>query len=55
MTIWNIFQPFGLAYGHLESFVVIWYIFSRFGMFGKKKNLATLCCSASLEVNPTLF
>jgi hypothetical protein len=32
MAIWNILQPFGISYGHLVHFVVIWYIFSRFGM-----------------------
>jgi hypothetical protein len=27
MTIWNILRPFGIIYGHLVLFVVIWYIF----------------------------
>jgi hypothetical protein len=27
-----IIRPNGMLYGHLEHFVVIWYIFSRFGM-----------------------
>jgi hypothetical protein len=36
-----ILSPFGLFYGHfygrLVYFVVIWYIFSRIGMFGPRK------------------
>jgi hypothetical protein len=27
MTIWNILEPFGITYGSLVQFVVIWYIF----------------------------
>jgi hypothetical protein len=42
MTIWNIKQPFGIIYGRLVKYVVIWYIFPQFGMFGARKNLATL-------------
>jgi hypothetical protein len=36
MTIWNILLPFGIIYGRLVKFVVIWYIFPRFGMFGQR-------------------
>jgi hypothetical protein len=43
MTIWNIVRPFGIIYGLLVQFVVIWH-FLQFGMFGPKKNLATLNC-----------
>jgi hypothetical protein len=28
MTIWNILWPFGIIYGRLVSFVVIWHILS---------------------------
>jgi hypothetical protein len=45
MTIWNILLPFGIMYGHLVQFVVIWYIFPQFSMFGPRKNLATLSSS----------
>jgi hypothetical protein len=41
MTIWNIL-PIGKFYGRLVEFVVIWYIFSRFGMYRPSKILATL-------------
>jgi hypothetical protein len=37
MTIWNILRPFGTFYGNLVQFVLIWYIFFRFGMFGPRK------------------
>jgi hypothetical protein len=43
MAIWNILQTFGIFYNHLAHFVLIWYIFFRFGYHeGTKKNLATL-------------
>jgi hypothetical protein len=35
MTIWNILRPFGIIYGLLVQFVVIWYVWTE-------KNLATL-------------
>jgi hypothetical protein len=38
MCIWSILRPLEIFYGHLVYFVVIWYIFPRFG----NKNLATL-------------
>jgi hypothetical protein len=38
---WSILQPFGIFYGHLVYFVVIWYIFTVLGCC-TKKNLATL-------------
>jgi hypothetical protein len=34
---WYILWPFGIFYGQLVSFGVIWYIFSRFGMFEPRK------------------
>jgi hypothetical protein len=37
MTIWNILWPLGTIYGSLLSFLVIWYNFSHFGMFGPRK------------------
>jgi hypothetical protein len=38
MTILNILWPFGIIYGRLEHFVVIWYIFSRFGKLNWDKS-----------------
>jgi hypothetical protein len=32
MTIWSILLQLEIFYGHLVYFVVIWYIFSRFGI-----------------------
>jgi hypothetical protein len=29
--------PFGIMYVSLVKFVIIWYIFSHFGMFGPRK------------------
>jgi hypothetical protein len=40
MTIWSIFQPLEIFYGHLVYFLVIWYIFPVL-VFRTKKNLAT--------------
>jgi hypothetical protein len=37
MAIWNIFANWYI-YGHLVKLVVIWYIFSRFGMFYQEKS-----------------
>jgi hypothetical protein len=41
MPIWNIFWPFGIIYGPLVLFVVIWNICPNFECL-TKKNLATL-------------
>jgi hypothetical protein len=41
MAIWCILLPFGIFCGHLEYYIVVWYIFPRFGML-HQKNLATL-------------
>jgi hypothetical protein len=41
MDIRSILRSFGKFYGRLVYFVVIWYMFSHFGIF-TKKNLATL-------------
>jgi hypothetical protein len=35
---WSILRPFGLFYGHLIYFMVIWYIFSHFGMLCQEKS-----------------
>jgi hypothetical protein len=35
---WVILHSFGILYGHLAYFVVIWHIFPRFGMLYKKKS-----------------
>jgi hypothetical protein len=32
MAIWNILRTFGKFYDHLGNFVLIWYIFSGFGV-----------------------
>jgi hypothetical protein len=37
MSIWSILRPLELFYGHLVYFVIIWYIFSRFGMLCQEK------------------
>jgi hypothetical protein len=50
-SIWNILQPIGILYGHLEYFtvnwyiyghwvyfVVIWYVFPRFGIMHQGKS-----------------
>jgi hypothetical protein len=37
MGIRFILKPFGKFYGHLVHFVVIWYIFPRFGMLHQGK------------------
>jgi hypothetical protein len=34
----SISLPNGILYGHLVHFVVIWYIFSRFGMLYREKS-----------------
>jgi hypothetical protein len=41
MTISNILRPFGIIYGLLVQFVVIWYIFTFWHVW-TEKNLATL-------------
>jgi hypothetical protein len=38
MTIWSILRPLEIFYGNLAYFVVIWYIFSRFGMLHQEKS-----------------
>jgi hypothetical protein len=50
MIIWNMSWPFGIMYGSLVKFVVIWYIFP-FWYVWTKKNLATMlgCCNGSLN------
>jgi hypothetical protein len=38
MTIWSILWPFGIFYGHLVYFAVIWYTYlSPFWYFGPRK------------------
>jgi hypothetical protein len=43
MASWNILSSFGIFCRHLVYFVVIWYIFSCFGMLHQEKsgNLAS--------------
>jgi hypothetical protein len=38
MTIWSILRPLDIFYGHLVYFVVIWYIFPRFGILDEEKS-----------------
>jgi hypothetical protein len=38
MTVWSILGPLEIFYGHLVHVVVIWYIFSRFGILGQEKS-----------------
>jgi hypothetical protein len=38
MPIWNMLWPFGIYYGHLVYYVVIWYIFHRFGTLCQGKS-----------------
>jgi hypothetical protein len=38
MGTWSISPSFVIFYGHLESCVVIWYIFSRFGILYQDKS-----------------
>jgi hypothetical protein len=38
MPIWSILRPLEIFYGHLVDFVVIWYIFPRFGMLYQEKS-----------------
>jgi hypothetical protein len=44
-AIGNILWPFGIFYGHLVYFVVIWYIFALLGIL-YQINLATLAVAA---------
>jgi hypothetical protein len=38
MTIWSVLLPKVTFYVHLVHFVVIWYIFPRFGMLYREKS-----------------
>jgi hypothetical protein len=38
LVIWNTLLPLGIFYGHLGNFVVIWYIFHRFGILYQEKS-----------------
>jgi hypothetical protein len=38
MTFWTIIGPLEIFYGHLVYFVVIWYIFPRFGILDQEKS-----------------
>jgi hypothetical protein len=54
LTIWSIFRLFGIFYGHLVYFVVIWYILTRFGMLYQEPRiiwqpcLALILCASSI-------
>jgi hypothetical protein len=38
MAIWSILGTLEICYGHLVYFVVIWYIFPRFGILDQEKS-----------------
>jgi hypothetical protein len=38
MAIWNILRPFGTFCDHLVHFVLLWYIFSGFGILYQQKS-----------------
>jgi hypothetical protein len=38
IAIWNIFRTFWKFYGHLEQFLLIWYIFSGFGIMYQERS-----------------
>jgi hypothetical protein len=38
MTIWSILRPLKIFSGHLVYFVIIWYIFPRFGILYQEKS-----------------
>jgi hypothetical protein len=38
MTLLSILRPLEIFYGHLVYFVVIWYIFPRFGILDQQKS-----------------
>jgi hypothetical protein len=38
MDTWSILRSFVRFYGHLVQFVIIWYIFSRFGILFQEKS-----------------
>jgi hypothetical protein len=54
ITIWTIFGPLEIVYGHLVYFVVIWYIFPVL-VFWTKKNLATLHVKSGDETCPIIL
>jgi hypothetical protein len=37
LSIWNILQTLGIFYDHLVDFMLIWYIFSGFGIMYREK------------------
>jgi hypothetical protein len=49
MNIWNNLRPFGIISGRLVWFVVIWYIFPIFGMFGPRKIWQPCLAQGELE------
>jgi hypothetical protein len=38
MAFWSILRPYVIYSGHLADLIVIWYIFSRFGMLHQEKS-----------------
>jgi hypothetical protein len=51
---WSILWPFGLCFGHLVYFMVIWVIFSRFGMFCQEKSGSPASDVAGQSLSPVL-
>jgi hypothetical protein len=56
-STWYILQSFGMSYGHLVYFLVIWYVFPVF-VCSSKKNLSTQTstfdCCKSAQIGDTL-
>jgi hypothetical protein len=52
MTPWNILGPFVIIYDCLVFLMVIWYIFSRFDMFGSTQILTTLSNATKSDNQP---
>jgi hypothetical protein len=38
LTIWSILRPLQIFYGHMSYFVVIWYVYPRFGILYQEKS-----------------
>jgi hypothetical protein len=52
MAIWYVLWPFGTFLGHLVQFMVIWYIFSHFGMLNQEKSGNPGCSFGRQKLQP---
>jgi hypothetical protein len=50
MTIWSSLRPLEVFNGHLVYFVVIWYIFPRFGMLYQEKSGNPYCAVVAILI-----